>query len=140
MPELKTYDLFISHAWEYNSDYYTLEKMLTEASNFKWRNYSVPLHDPVINPSSSSGKSTLENLLDNQVRPVNCVIILGGMYAAYSEWIQKEIQIAIAYKKPILGIYPFGQSNMPVTIQDNASKIVRWNTDSIIDAIREISL
>ena len=39
MPELKTYDVFISHAWTYNSDYYRLVEMLDKAPNFKWRNY-----------------------------------------------------------------------------------------------------
>ena len=34
MPELKTYDLFLSHAWRYNDDYYRLEKMLKEAPLF----------------------------------------------------------------------------------------------------------
>jgi hypothetical protein len=105
MPELKSYDLFISHAWRYNLDYYNLEKMLKEASNFLWRNYSVPIHDPLVDPKSDSGKAKLISLLDNQVKPVNCVIILGGMYAAHSEWILKEIQIATSYKKPILGVY-----------------------------------
>ena len=50
MPELKTYDLFISHAWKYNEDYYRLVDMLNNAPNFKWRNYSVPEHDPVLIP------------------------------------------------------------------------------------------
>ena len=56
MPELKMYDLFLSHAWRYNDDYYKLEKMLKEASLFKWRNYSVPKHDPLIDPNSYAGK------------------------------------------------------------------------------------
>ena len=37
MPTLKTYDLFISHAWEYNSEYYRLINLLNEAQLFRWR-------------------------------------------------------------------------------------------------------
>ena len=140
MPELKTYDLFLSHAWRYNDDYYRLEKMLKEAPLFKWRNYSVPMHDPLIDPSTPTGKTKLTELLNRQVRPANCVIILGGMYAAYSEWIIKEIKLAQDLKKPIIGIYPWGQQNIPVAIQNAANELVRWNTSSIISAIRRNSL
>jgi len=35
------YDIFISHAWTYNDEYYKLENMLEEAPYFNWRNYSV---------------------------------------------------------------------------------------------------
>ena len=140
MPELKTYDLFLSHAWRYNDNYYRLEKMLKEASLFKWRNYSVPQHDPLIDPDTPVGKVKLTELLDRQIRPVNCVLILGGMYAAYSEWILKEIKIAQGYYKPIIGIYPWGQQNMPLSVQNVAVELVRWNTDSIVSAIRRHSI
>jgi MTH538 TIR-like domain (DUF1863) len=140
MPELKTYDLFLSHAWRYNDDYYKLEKMLKEAILFKWRNYSVPKHDPLIDPNSYAGKAKLTELLDRQVKPVNCVLILGGMYAAYSEWILKEIKLAQGYNKPIIGVYPWGQQNMPLAIQNAATELVGWNTNTIVSAIRRNSL
>lgn len=140
MPELKTYDLFLSHAWRYNADYYRLEDMLDQARLFSWRNYSVPEHDPLIDPDTSVGKAKLTSLLDKQVRPVNCVLILGGMYAAYSEWVLKEIKLAQAYDKPIIGIYPWGQQNMPLAIQNAADELVGWNTNSIVNAIRRNSI
>ena len=140
MPTLKTYDLFISHAWRYNGDYYRLEKMLNEASYFYWRNYSVPEHDPKIDPNSEVGKKKLYDELKKQIRPVNCVIILAGMYAYYSYWINKEIEIALKYNKPILAVKPWGQERVPQAIQDVADEIVGWNTSTIIDAIRRISI
>ena len=45
MLELRSYAIFISHAWANNSDYYRLEEILYNALNFIWRNYSVPQHD-----------------------------------------------------------------------------------------------
>jgi hypothetical protein len=140
MPELKTYDLFISHAWRYNGDYNRLEEMLREANLFKWRNYSVPEHDPVIDVGSNAGKKKLTALLDKQIKPVNSVLILGGMYAAYSDWIQDEIRLAQAYNKPIIGIYPWGHQHMPVVIQKAAIELVGWNTSTIVSAIRRNSL
>lgn len=140
MPSLKTYDLFLSHAWKYNDDYYKLEQFLKAAPLFKWRNYSVPVHDPLINPKQPAGKQKLINLLDNQLRPVNCVIILCGMYAAHSDWISEEIRLANRYKKPIVGVRPQNQINVPRIIQDNANEIVGWNTNSIVTAIRNNSI
>ncbi|MFA5782157.1 MAG: TIR domain-containing protein [Bacteroidales bacterium] len=120
MPTLKTYDLFLSHAWKYNDDYYRLEEMLKAAPNFYFRNYSVPTHDPLIDPNTPAGKGKLTGLLDNQVKPVNCVLILSGMYVAYSDWIQKEIDLAKYYDKPIIGVIPWAQQNIPKVVQDNA--------------------
>jgi hypothetical protein len=140
MPALKTYDLFISHAWEYNADYYKIEHFLNQAPLFKWRNYSVPEHNPLISPESKVGRNKLIGMLDIQIRPSNCILILGGMYASYSDWIISEIMIAKKYKKPIIGIYPWGQQRMPSIIQESATEIVGWNTSSIINAIRKNSI
>jgi hypothetical protein len=140
MPQLKTYDLFISHAWKYNSEYYRLVDMLNAAPNFKWRNYSVPKHDPVLDPDDPNDKKTLIKELDGQIKPVNCVLILAGMYVAHSYWIQKEIDIASGYNKPIIGIRPRGQEKVPKAVQDDAKEMVGWNTDSLVNAIRKHSL
>jgi hypothetical protein len=133
MPALKTYDLFISHAWSYNEEYKRMVDFLRDAPNFKWRNYSVPEHDPLPN-------SKLKERLYNQIKPVNAVIILSGMYVAYSDWIQTEIDIAKGFSKPIIGVKPWGQQMVPRAVQDAADVIVGWNTDSIVGAIRQYAL
>ncbi|MCK6565117.1 MAG: TIR domain-containing protein [Dehalococcoidia bacterium] len=134
MPYLKTYDLFISHAWDHNEEYERLVNMLNTAPYFKWRNYSVPRTDPL------PGGRTLGAQLDGQVRPVNAVIILAGMYVNHRDWIQKEIDLAQGYRKPIIGLYPWGQERAPVQVTQVAVEMVRWNTDSIISAIRTHAL
>jgi len=136
MPKLKTYRIFISHAWEYNYDYYRLTEMLKDAPYFNWKNYSVPEHDP----KHVRTKKELIQALYNQIRPTNIVIILAGMYVPYREWIQKEIDIALELGKPILGVLPWGAQRIPRAIQDYADEIVRWNTASIVDAIRRNAL
>ena len=88
----KTYNIFISHAWKYNEHYYRLENMLKNAPNFLWRNYSVPKHDPKIDPNTPVGKRTLKKELEKQVKPSSCVIVIAGMYSHYREWIQEEIK------------------------------------------------
>ena len=136
MPELKTYDVFISHAWTYNSDYYRLVEMLNKAPNFKWRNYSVPEHDP-LKPKS---KKDLKEALKRQMRPANIIIILAGMYATHSDWIEFEIDYAEELNKPMIGVKPWGQQRIPKVVQDAVKEMVGWNTSSIVRAIRKWSL
>ena len=140
MPQLKTYDLFISHAWTHSADYYRLVDLINAAPNFKWRNYSVPRHDPAVDPNTDAGRRTLIREMDQQIRPVSCVIIIAGMYAAHRYWIQKEIEIAQGYGKPIVGVVPRGQERTPKVVQDAAVEMVRWTTASIVGAIRRHSL
>lgn len=132
MPALKTYDLFISHAWDRNEEYERLINMLNNnASFFVWRNYSAPITDPL------RGGPDLGAQIRNQVRPVNAVLILAGMYVNHRQWIQHEIELAQSYSKPIIGIYPWGQERAPVQLTQAAVAMVGWNTDSIVAAIRK---
>lgn len=140
MPELKTYCIFISHAWKYSDDYDRIVNLLNKAKNFKLKNYSDPKDDPVVDPDTPVGKRKMKKELDDQISPVNCVIVISGKYVAYRYWIQTEIEIAMKYKKPIIGIKPWGQERIPQEIQKVAKEIVGWNTDSIVSAIRRHSL
>ena len=140
MPQLKIYGVFISHAWRYSSDYYHLVDLINSAPNFRWRNYSVPRHDPVVDPDSDAGRRVLLRQLDDQIRPVNCVLILAGMYAAHSYWIQKEIDIAQKYGKPVIGVRPRGQQRTPLAVQLAAIEMVGWTSGSIVSAIRRRSI
>ncbi|MCK4799072.1 MAG: TIR domain-containing protein [Spirochaetes bacterium] len=130
MPFLRNYRVFISHAWDYNREYYNLERMLNDARNFDWSNYSVPEHDSLYT-------TNLKQSLRNQIKPTQIVIILSGMYATYREWIQEEIDLALEMNKPIIGVKLWGQERMPQIVRDYSDEIVGWNTPSIISAIRK---
>jgi hypothetical protein len=65
---------------------------------------------------------------------------IAGMYAAHRFWIDKEIAIAQYYNKPIVGVVPWGQERIPESVQFAAHKMVRWNTESIVGAIRDLAL
>ncbi|CAE6872311.1 TIR domain-containing protein [Paraburkholderia domus] len=133
MPALKTYVGFISHAWAHHNEYQKLDEMLKNASNFLFKNSSVPRTDPIPAPITTA---KLIDALDEQIRITNVVLILSGMYAAHSGWIEKEIAIAAKYRKPIIGVVPRGQERIPLVVQSAAKEMVRWNTDSIVSAIR----
>jgi len=66
------------------------------------------------------------------------VILIAGVYASYSNSIIKEINIAIANGKPILAIKPWG-NQLSSSLTKYADKTVNWNTESIVQAIRELT-
>jgi len=133
MPALYPYRVFISHAWAYNDEYYKLEQRFNEHSNFDWRNYSVPKHDPF-----DTSEILTKKLID-QMNPAQVIVILAGMYAAHSDWIQFEINEAIRLKKPIIGVKPWGQERVPASIQEAAAVIHGWNIGPIVQSIRDMA-
>ena len=108
---------------------------LNKTPNFLNANYSVPMHDPV----DANNNTKLKKELCKQIRPVNVVIILSGMYVAHSDWIQFEIDYAKELNQSILGVKPWGATKMPKAVQDTADEIVGWNTSTIVSAIRSLS-
>ena len=130
--------IFISHAWKYTEHYKKIVQWLDEAQaegQLTWSNYSVPAHDPKIDPKTTVGKNKLKEELKKQIYPSSKVIVLSGMYAAYSDWIEFEINTAVDKDKYIIGVKPWGQERIPQIVSDNANIVVGWNKKSIIDAI-----
>ena len=74
--------------------------------------------------------------------PCGVVLILAGVYATYSKWINKEIELAqygFSSRKPIIAIEPWASERTSAVVKTAADRIVRWNTDSIVNAIRELA-
>ncbi len=133
---LRDYHIFISHAWAYHDEYYRLVNMLDRAPRFCWTNYSVPKHDAL----DAATDAELVAELRDQIKPTCIVLVVAGMYTAYRKWIQKEIDLAQAMSKPIVGIRPWGAQLVPREVASAAKEMVGWNTDSIVSAIRRWAL
>ena len=133
MPTLKRRMIFISHAWDYNEAYWTIVNWFDDARNFNWRNCSVPSHDRLLDKTTAG----LKRSITRQINPVQVVVIIAGMYAAHSDWIDYEIDEAVRLNKTIIGIRPRSQQKVPTKITGNATKMVNWNSSSLISAIRQ---
>ncbi|MGR0481957.1 MAG: TIR domain-containing protein [Candidatus Electronema sp. V4] len=138
MPSLRNYRLFISHSWAYVDAYDSLVLFFQEHPNFNWTDYSVPKNDPIHN---ANNQTELYNTIQKQISPVNCVIILAGVYSTYSKWINKEIEISKqVFNKPIVAVEPWGSEKTSKIVKDNADVIVKWQSSSIVNAIRKYSI
>lgn len=130
-----TYNLFISHSWAYGDTYEKLVKLLDAETYFTYKNYSVPKDDSIHNAPLDY---QLKEAIKNQMQSASCILILAGVYATYSKWINIEIELAQTMHKKIIAIEPWGSSKTSTTVKRAADRVVGWNTESIVGAIREL--
>lgn len=136
----KTYNLFISHSWAYSDAYEKLINLLGARPYFNYKDYSVPKDDPI--HTSGTDKELSEAIL-RQMSPCHIVLIMAGVYATYSKWINKEIRIAqnsFTEPKPILAIRPWAQTKVSTVVSQAADDFAGWNTQSIVTKIRELAI
>ena len=128
-----TYNLFISHSWSHSYAYDGLVSLLNGAPYFSYRNYSVPKNDPIHNANNDA---QLREAIRNQMQHASCVLILAGVYASYSKWINIEIDLAKDMGKKIIAVEGWGAEKTSTVVKDAADVVVKWQTKSIVSAIR----
>lgn len=136
---MKTYNLFISHSWTYRNEYNNLVSLLSNKNDFSYKNYSIPEHDPI---HTNGTNKQLRSAISDKIRDCHAVLVLAGVYSTYSKWINIEIEIAkkeYSWTKPIIAIEPWGSEKTSQHVKDNADRIVGWNTNSIVNAIKELT-
>jgi MTH538 TIR-like domain (DUF1863) len=132
-----THNIFISHSWAYGDTYDRLIKLLNARRDFPFKNFSIPKDDPIHNIPN---EQDLYDALYNHIRPASVVLVMAGVYATRSKWINQEIQIAkygFQSPKPIIAIKPWGQIKISTAVRRNADVLVGWNTESVITAIHK---
>lgn len=139
MPALSNYRIFISHAWKYGEEYDRLVALLDSTSNFSYYNYSAPKEKPLALSSSHVSKAELKEAITAKIRNAQVVLVIGGMYTLYHEWMAYEVNEAMRMGKPIIAIMPWGGVYMPLELQSKATRQVGWNSASIVKAIRELA-
>ncbi len=132
----KNYRLFISHSWSYSDAYDKVISMIN-SQNIQYYNHSVPINDPI---HTNGSEYQLRDAIDAKIKGSSCVIILAGVYSTYSKWINKEIEIAKSYGKPIIAIEPWDSEKTSKIVKDNADVVVKWQSKSIGDAIKKVSI
>lgn len=130
----KTYRLFISHSWKYSDAYEKMVKFLDD-EGIKYYDHSVPKDDPV---HTNGTDKQLQDAIDTKIKGCSGVIILAGVYASYSKWIKKEIEISGDYAKSIIAVEPWGSEKTSAVVKDAADRVVKWNAKSLGDAIKDL--
>lgn len=129
----KTYRLFISHSWAYSDAYDKVVKMIKN-QGIEFYDHSVPRHDPI---HTNGTDKQLHDAIEAKMKGTSCILILAGVYASYSKWIQKEIAIAKSQGKAIIAIEPWASEKTSKVVKDNADEIIKWQASSIANAIKK---
>lgn len=133
--------VFVSHSWAYSGHYITLANWIFHRKwnygpvSLDFRNYSVPQNDPIHNAGTDR---QLGEALFRQISMSHVIVIPTGMYAAYSKWIQKEIDGSLSLGKPILAVNPWGAVRSSADVKEAASMVVGWNAESVVRGIWEL--
>ena len=114
-----TYNLFISHSWTYSDAYEKLVALLDAKPYFSYKNYSVPKDDPI---HHAYYDYQLRAAIKAQMQPASCVLILAGVYASYSKWINIEIELAQQMGKTIIAIEPCGSEKTSTVVKKPLTK------------------
>ncbi|KKZ13696.1 MAG: molecular chaperone Tir [Candidatus Synechococcus spongiarum 142] len=133
-----TYHLFISHSWSYEDQYHGLIGLLESKSDFRFCNHSVSKDNPIHNASNDR---ELREAIKDKMQLCSVILILAGIYSTYSKWINKEIDLAkdgFNIPKPIVAVEPRGSERASDPATKAAQEVVKWNSQSIIDAIRRV--
>jgi len=136
---MKTHNLFISHSWSYSDHYDRLVELLKERPYLSFKNHSVPKDDPIHHARS---ELALKAAIKARMTPCGIVLILAGVYASYSKWIDIEIDLAqgrFMPSKPVIAIVPWGSERTSTVVRNAARRIVGWRADSVVGAIRELA-
>jgi len=124
---------FISHSWKHDNHYQKIVDFLNSDPTFKWEGYSIPINDPV---HTNGTDADLRLKIDNHMKNSSVIILIAGVYASHSRWIDAEIDIAQKYNKPIITVLLWSAERSSDRAQSAATEVVAWQSNSIIQAIK----
>ena len=128
-----TYKIFISHSWDNDQDHKDLKKLLNDRGYFNVEFVEATKDEPINSVNATYIKQKLKNKIENS----NIILGLAGIYASHSEWMEWELEKAVNLGIPIVGVAPNGQKRLSSVVTSKSVKDVRWNTESIVQAIRD---
>ena len=128
----KTYKIFISHSWDHLDDLKRLRNLLEQRGYFRVEFTEVSPDNPI----NSDNNKYIRIILSQKIESSDVVLGIAGVYASYSDWMEWELDKAIAKNIPIIGVVPWGNERISKIVSDRANEVVRWNTESIVAAIR----
>lgn len=131
----KNHRVFISHSWDHSADLQGLRRLLNERGYLNVEFKEVSKLEPINSLNASYVKARLkEKILGSDI-----VIGLAGIYASHSDWMEWELDTALSNDVPVIGVIPRGQVRSSTTVTSRSRVDVKWNTESIVSAIRDYS-
>ena len=128
----KTYKVFVSHSWKHNDVLQQLKKLMDNRGYF----YADYTHVEKDEPINSTNDSVIKANITKRLQDSDIVLAIAGVYASYSDWMIWEMDKAKELGLNVVGVIPWGQERISQEVFNRSKIDVRWNTESIVAAIR----
>lgn len=128
----REFKIFISHSWAHSDDLTDLRRLLNSRGYFNVEFTEASKDIPI----NSMNASYIKARLKSKIQSSNVVLALAGIYASHSDWMPWELDTAKSLGVPIIGVIPRGQERISREVYSRSVVDVRWNTESIVEAIR----
>ena len=135
---MRIFHLFIGHSWCHGGQYGRLKNLLDNGRP-SYRDYAVPRDGPI---HSAGSVRQLREAIKNQMQYASVVLVLAGVDASHSKWINSEANLAASSfcsAKPIVAIEPWGSERTSARVKQAADRIVGWSTGRIVRVIEELA-
>lgn len=117
----KIYRLIISNGYDKNKEYMKFIEQIYSKNDFLWK-------ESISASYSTANKEFFEK--------INVIILLAGLYTHNKETFNDLIKASKKYSIPIVLVRPYGLEEVHENLEKEASTIVGWNANCIIDAIK----
>ena len=117
----KIYNLVITSGIDQNNEYGQFTEKLFSKVDFLWK-------------ESISG--SYEHASEEFYSKVDRIILLAGLYNDNKELFDQLLNASEKYDIPIVLVRPQGLEEVPLELEKKAATIVGWNTNCIIDSIK----
>lgn len=117
----KIYRLIISNGYDKNKEYMKFIEQMYSKNDFLWK-------ESISGSYSTANKEFFEK--------IDVIILLAGLYNYNKETFNDLIKASENYNIPIVLVRPHGLEEVPENLEKEASTIVGWNANCIIDAIK----
>ena len=115
--DLATYKLFISYPKDCKDYNIFIERLNTATEAFNWKDVT-----------------DIENFAVG-IDDCDVVVVLSGLWDDKPDMIREHIKYAKSFNKPIIVVRPYGLEEVPEELQEDATRIIGWNTACIVEAI-----
>lgn len=115
--DLATYKLFISYPKDCKDYNIFIERLNTATEAFNWKDVT-----------------DIENFAVG-IDDCDVLVVLSGLWDDKPDMIREHIKYAKSFNKPVIVVRPYGLEEVPEELQEDATKIIGWNTACIVEAI-----
>ena len=129
-------NVFISFAYEDKDEVNLLRgQAINDKSDLEFSDHSVKIE------FDSEDSNYIKRQICKKIEKTSVTIVYLSIQSMSSPWVKWEVEKSKELGKGVIGVYKGDNrpANIPKHIKDNASSIVKWGHESIMNAVDEAS-